>query len=455
MAVPPTLEATTTYVLLEQEDWFEKELAFVRRYVRPGMTAIDVGANLGVYSIPMAKGVGPNGAVYSYEPIGETRSFLSRSMQLNQCTNLHVSAAAVADHGGEANKPASSAGGRTELTSLDLQDAAVGWRSPDFIRIGADERILQGGLQFFARHSPLVMFSIRPGLAVHPTIRQMFQPMGYSLYRLLVGEPILVPHGPSEAVDEYEVNLFAAKPDRVAQLASAGLLAERIPTWTPDAQSRARAMSAIAGQRFGAQFAARFGDAAPADPAYLDCLAAYATWRSPETALAERCAALNFAVAELDKICLAGATLPRLSTLARAAWDAGQRATCVHALVGFINLYGKGHTKIQEPLWPASPRFDGIDPGSDIGNWFVCSAAEQLERAGRFSSYFKPSAMNLDQLCSNPFVSAEMERRRVLQIARKGSVVNVPQRLREPAADHVNAKIWRAGRVPNTNVATQ
>ena len=33
--VPASLATTTSYVLLEQEDWFEDELAYVRRYLRP------------------------------------------------------------------------------------------------------------------------------------------------------------------------------------------------------------------------------------------------------------------------------------------------------------------------------------------------------------------------------------------------------------------------------------
>jgi len=63
--VPAKLSAITSYVLLEQEEWFEKEIHFLRRFLKPGMTAIDIGANLGVYSLPMASLVGPDGRVFS------------------------------------------------------------------------------------------------------------------------------------------------------------------------------------------------------------------------------------------------------------------------------------------------------------------------------------------------------------------------------------------------------
>lgn len=68
MFVPATLDQITTYVLLEQEAWFEKELDFLHRWIGPGMVVIDIGANLGVYSLPLRRLVGPEGRVFAYEP---------------------------------------------------------------------------------------------------------------------------------------------------------------------------------------------------------------------------------------------------------------------------------------------------------------------------------------------------------------------------------------------------
>lgn len=90
VAVPPALSSITTYVLLEQEAWFEKEIDFLLRYLEPGMTAIDIGANLGVYSLPMARLVGPSGCVFAYEPGGEARALLEQSRHANGFGNLDV-----------------------------------------------------------------------------------------------------------------------------------------------------------------------------------------------------------------------------------------------------------------------------------------------------------------------------------------------------------------------------
>jgi hypothetical protein len=42
---------------------------FFARYVTPGKTVIDVGANFGYYTILFAAGVGPSGRVVAIEPV--------------------------------------------------------------------------------------------------------------------------------------------------------------------------------------------------------------------------------------------------------------------------------------------------------------------------------------------------------------------------------------------------
>src|SRR4051812_47558541 len=44
------------------------ERTFLNQSVRPGMRILDVGSNIGLYSIQMARLVGPTGRVISFEP---------------------------------------------------------------------------------------------------------------------------------------------------------------------------------------------------------------------------------------------------------------------------------------------------------------------------------------------------------------------------------------------------
>jgi hypothetical protein len=146
------------------------------------------------------------------------------------------------------------------------------------------------------------------------------------------------------------------------------------------------------------------------------------------------------------------ASLARLSSLARAAWDAGRRILCIQALAAFGDTVMRGAMDLGEPFWPATARFDCISPGGKRGEWVLASAFEQLVRARGHSSIFIMSGVDLDWLCAQPFVSNEMERRRILQCARGTERVEVPPRLCVTADDHLNADVWRAGLVPNTFV---
>src|SRR5262245_51548646 len=100
--VPATLGAITTYVLLEQEDWFEPEIHFVRKLVTPGMRALDIGANYGVYAATLAALTGPSGRVFAFEPARTVAAALRRTALHNRLPWLQVVGQAVADRNGVA-----------------------------------------------------------------------------------------------------------------------------------------------------------------------------------------------------------------------------------------------------------------------------------------------------------------------------------------------------------------
>jgi FkbM family methyltransferase len=466
IVVPASLDAITTYVILEQEKWFEKETAFLARWLRPGMTVIDIGANLGVYSLPMARLVGPQGQVFAYEPATETRRLLAISKAENGADNLHIIAAALSDGEREGHLvlgasselntlDGSGPGERVQITSLDAEEKARNWGAIDFIKIdaeGEEERILAGAGSFFAKRSPLVMLEVKSGGTPNVNLRSAFIAMGFGLYRLLPGAPILVPVAGEEILDDSELNLFAARPDRAAALAGEGLLVETIPAWKPNDARRARALEFFQAQPFAPIFTQLPGGAVAAEPDYRDALAGYAMWRSADLPLPERCAALRFACDTLTLLCKNEPTLSRLSTLARITWEMGRRTISVQALNIMADVLKRGTGSVLEPFWPANPRFDTIAPGANVVEWFVVGAVEQLEQIFAHSSVFASPGVDLDWLSKQPHVSVEIERRRILQRLRAGHKLEVPPRLLVPAPDHLNAEIWRGGLVPNTIV---
>jgi FkbM family methyltransferase len=466
LAVPADLSSITTYVLLEQETWFEKELAFLRRWLKPGMTAIDVGANLGVYALAMARLVGPRGRVFAYEPGSEARRLLEQSRDLNAAANLEVIGLALSDREREGRLMAGAStelsalgdgeeGEPVRITALDSERARFESRAPDFIKIdaeGEEERILAGGRELFARHSPLVMFEIKSEKGINAGLVRGFAEMGYRPFRLLAGAPIVVPFDPAVALDPFELNLFVAKPDRVASLRADELAVDHIAEWDAGPDAVASGLRALGRKPFARMFGERLKDRAHIDPDYAAGLAAFAAWRNTSEPASKRCAAVYSAYRTLAALCNRAPTTARYSTFARVAWEGGWRGESVEALRQMAAYTRQNPFQPTEPCWPANPRFDEIAAGGNPALWFATATVEQLETCQGFSSYFTGMSPWLEWLCRQPLASHEMHRRKTLIEARSGGNPLVPAVLRKAAEGHLNGDIWRGGRVPGTRL---
>jgi len=56
---------------------------YMKRHIKPGGIVADVGANVGYYTLIMARMVGPKGLVYAFEPNDELRAILRRNVIAN------------------------------------------------------------------------------------------------------------------------------------------------------------------------------------------------------------------------------------------------------------------------------------------------------------------------------------------------------------------------------------
>lgn len=66
------------------------ETAFCRRYVGPGSVALDVGANIGLYTLLLSQLVGPTGSVHAFEPEPRNVRRLRENIALNEADNVVV-----------------------------------------------------------------------------------------------------------------------------------------------------------------------------------------------------------------------------------------------------------------------------------------------------------------------------------------------------------------------------
>lgn len=67
-------------------------LGFLLRYLSPGDTVVDVGANIGIYSVLAGAIVGTEGRVEAFEPSPTLRPCLEENLRRNGIANVHVHA---------------------------------------------------------------------------------------------------------------------------------------------------------------------------------------------------------------------------------------------------------------------------------------------------------------------------------------------------------------------------
>jgi len=99
--------------------------AELRRRLRPGDTAIDVGANAGWHTLLMACRVGAGGRVVAIEPNPSSRERLDHAIAINRLTNVRVDSRALADREGVRPFEAPPAGHVWDGTGRLVDEAKV------------------------------------------------------------------------------------------------------------------------------------------------------------------------------------------------------------------------------------------------------------------------------------------------------------------------------------------
>ncbi len=455
--VPPSLDVVTTYVLLEQEAWFEDEVDFVRSCVNPGDRAIDVGANFGVYTLALAEAVGPAGSVVAFEPTAVTSAFLRASVAVRHGSRVTVEQAAVSDRQGiaqlqrgaspEMNALGVPAGDSTDseavsVVSLDHYLAGQPLRPTAFLKLdaeGHEAQVVGGATELLKRDEPVILFEIKHGKEFNLGLLEALAPFGYAPYRFVPGIRALVPFQRGSSPDPYQLNLFACTPQRAAALRARGLLTDSPPP--PQSVRLPIPESPAPGGIFQNDRAS-----APRDEGYRAALAHYGYACHATTAEARRLhieEALFLAAAA----CRQRNSGARYLTYARIARACGHRNEAVRVLGQVVDHWlTRGTPEIDEPcLWPGTAHAD-TRPFDDIDR-LKSAVLEAHERWRGFSSRYAgpPSLPFLDLVCGLPHCSPEMHRRRQL-VRLRAKLQSRPEP--HPAlvvenAGNLNAWFWR------------
>jgi FkbM family methyltransferase len=164
------------------------EANLVRSLLAPGMNVVDVGANIGHYTLMFAQVVGPQGRIIAIEPSPENLPELTLNVERNNLRNVEIVAKAVGDtqKGVGLSSGINSGVVRDEITPAysveqDLIDNII-TEPIDFMKLdveGYEVFALEGAQRILSKYRPTVFLEIHPlelkqyGCGVSPIINRL------------------------------------------------------------------------------------------------------------------------------------------------------------------------------------------------------------------------------------------------------------------------------------------
>jgi FkbM family methyltransferase len=229
--------------LLYVKDFEATERRFHQAFLRKGDVYLDIGANIGLFTVIAARKVGSTGRVYAFEPIAATYDRLQQNIALNRYRNVSSYKVALSDAAGQAemtistdgfdgrNSMAKPTGGEQfalETVSLSTLDAFVAEHDLagriTMVKIdveGWENHVLAGASRTFsAPDAPLLHVefteeALQTARCSSAELYQALKKFGYELFLFDEENHGLKPVSQEEVRDRF-VNVIATKqPDRV------------------------------------------------------------------------------------------------------------------------------------------------------------------------------------------------------------------------------------------------
>jgi FkbM family methyltransferase len=223
-----------------RKGYYEPEIVrLFERFLKSGMTFVDIGAHVGQYTLIASKLVGPSGQVHAFEPDPQTYAWLDSNVKRNRLGNVVTNQLALAegpgklefflskigDVGSNSLRPPKNFSGRSiEVRCLTLDEylGSHGVRKVDFLKIdveGAEVPALSGAKALLSggeRPLIIVEFEEQRQIAFKSScarLAELLRQHGYTLYRV-VGDGVeaYVPRHP----DAISFNVLAVPPNRAA-----------------------------------------------------------------------------------------------------------------------------------------------------------------------------------------------------------------------------------------------
>jgi FkbM family methyltransferase len=149
---------------------FVEERHLLQSLLAPGMSVVDVGANIGYYTLMFHKVVGDAGRIICFEPESNNLRELKLNVSRNDLRNVQVFEAAVGDKDGSIKFAGGINGTISDVGELEVPiyrlDSLIA-DHVDFVKIdveGFEGAVLSGAEQVIERYRPTLFVEIHPDL---------------------------------------------------------------------------------------------------------------------------------------------------------------------------------------------------------------------------------------------------------------------------------------------------
>jgi FkbM family methyltransferase len=172
------------------------EVELFQEFVKPGDLVVEVGANLGVHTVPLARMAGPTGGVVAFEPQPIIFQILCANLALNSILTVVAEQKGLGRRPGVAHIPSLDYGQENNFGGLSLERVTEGVQVPvtmldtyrlpacSFIKIdaeGMESQVLEGAAQTIDRLRP-VLYVENDRRDRSPELIGLLEAMGYRLH---------------------------------------------------------------------------------------------------------------------------------------------------------------------------------------------------------------------------------------------------------------------------------
>ena len=112
--------------LVEYGEWTQAEIDVLAQMIRPGMTVLDIGANVGYHTLAFSKMVGATGTVVSFEPQPRIFQLLAANIANNDLQNVTALNMAVGESRGYVDMPSFTYDDPKNYGTFSARDRLIG-----------------------------------------------------------------------------------------------------------------------------------------------------------------------------------------------------------------------------------------------------------------------------------------------------------------------------------------